>query len=140
MGLSVSQGEKKKQLGLSVPFGTTFEMNFRVVWHHPNSSQQHHLFVKPFTSKGDQFDISPAASPELIISHSIKNLAFHSILRRKMIILPILTASLIHLSLISFLNLRVKGCCLVIISFSCRWPASESWHQRVVQMVAGWQF
>ena len=34
-----------------------------------------------------------------ITSHSMKNLAFHSLLRWEMIILPILTTSLIHLSL-----------------------------------------
>ena len=34
-----------------------------------------------------------------ITSHSMKNMAFHSLLRWKMIILPILTTSLIHFSL-----------------------------------------
>ena len=41
-----------------------------------------------------------------ITSHSMKNIAFHSVLRWKMIILPILTTSLIHFT---FLNLGVKG-------------------------------
>ena len=49
-----------------------------------------------------------------ITSHSMKNLAFHSLLRWKMIILPILTTSLIHFSVnvcenACFLSLRVEG-------------------------------
>ena len=49
-----------------------------------------------------------------ITSHSMKNLAFRSLLRRKMIILPILTTSLIHFwkgwgQRMYFLNLGVKG-------------------------------
>ena len=47
------------------------------------------------------------------LSHRMKNLAFHSLLRQKKIILPILTASLINFSLRSLenepLNLGVKG-------------------------------
>ena len=51
----------------------------------------------PFTPKSDQFQISPAASPVTLWT-SMKNLAFHSLLRLDMIILPILTTSLIHFS------------------------------------------
>ena len=54
--------------------------------------------VNHFTPKSDQCQISPAASPEISL-HSTKNLAFHSLLRWKMIILPILTTSPIHFSL-----------------------------------------
>ena len=38
-----------------------------------------------FTPKSDQFQISPVASPE-ILQHIMKNMAFHSLLRWKMII------------------------------------------------------
>ena len=44
----------------------------------------------------DQLQISPAASPE-ILHHTVWR-TFHSLLRWKMMILPILTISLIHLS------------------------------------------
>ena len=38
--------------------------------------------ANPSTPKSDQFKISPAASQEIIkTSHSMKNLAFHSLLR-----------------------------------------------------------
>ena len=50
---------------------------------------------KPFTPKSDQCQISPAASRE-ILHYSVKNVAFHSLLRWKMIILPILTSLPIH--------------------------------------------
>ena len=53
----------------------------------------------PFTPKSDQFLISPAASPELLHNTVMENLAFHSLPRWKMIILPIFTTSLIHFSL-----------------------------------------
>ena len=56
------------------------------------------LTFNPFTTRSDQSPISPAASPG-ILHHSMKNLAFHSLLRRKMITLPILTTSPIHFSL-----------------------------------------
>ena len=56
-----------------------------------------HLCFDPFTPKSDQYQIFPADSPE-ILSHSMENLAFHSSIRWKMIILPILTMSLIHFS------------------------------------------
>ena len=55
--------------------------------------------VNLFTPKSDLLQISPAASPEILHSHSMKNLPFHSLLRWKMIILPILTTSLIHFTL-----------------------------------------
>ena len=41
----------------------------------------------------------PCSLTRNITSHSMKNLAFHSLLRWKIIILPILTTSLIHFSL-----------------------------------------
>ena len=41
----------------------------------------------------------PCSLPRNMTSHSMKNLAFHSLLRGKIIILPILTTSLIHFSL-----------------------------------------
>ena len=49
--------------------------------------------VNPFTPKSDQVQISPVASPSKITSHSKENVAFHSLLRWKTIILPILTTS-----------------------------------------------
>ena len=45
----------------------------------------------PFTPKSDKYQISPAASPKIYTSHSTQNLAFRSLLKWKMIILPILT-------------------------------------------------
>ena len=51
--------------------------------------------VNPFTPKSDQSQIHPLGSlTRNITSHSMKNLAFHSLLRWNMIILPILTTSL----------------------------------------------
>ena len=41
----------------------------------------------------------PCSLTRNITSHSVENLAFHSLLRWKMIILPLLTTSLIHFSL-----------------------------------------
>ena len=41
------------------------------------------LSVNPFTPKSDQVQISPVASLIIITSHSMKNLAFHSLLRLK---------------------------------------------------------
>ena len=67
----------------------------------------------PFTPRSDQSPISPATRN--ITPQSMVNLAFHSLLRWKMIITPILATSLIHLSLgrleriMYFLNLGVKG-------------------------------
>ena len=66
---------------------------------------------KPFTPMSDKFKIS----------HALKNLGFHSLLRWKMIILPILTTSLIHFSKdgrMYFLNLGVKAISIVIDSNS----------------------
>ena len=58
----------------------------------------------------------PCSLTRNITSHSIKNLAFHSLLRLKMITIPTLTASLIHFDLLFYLlfftyffNLGVKG-------------------------------
>ena len=67
-----------------------------------------------FTPKSDQFQISPAAAPATLHQNSVKNLDFHSLFRRKMIILPILTTSLIYISLwkvgiMYHLSLGVKG-------------------------------
>ena len=56
------------------------------------------LLLNPFTPKSYKLHIPPAASPE-ITSRSMKNLAFHSLLRWKMIVLPTPTPSLIHFSL-----------------------------------------
>ena len=47
----------------------------------------------------------PCSLTRNMTSHIIKNLAFHSLLRWKMIILPILTTSLIHFSLKSWKNI-----------------------------------
>ena len=61
--------------------------------------------INRFTAKSDQFQISPAALPE-ILHHSVKNLAFHSLLRWKMYdyALPILITSLMHSSLEGCVN------------------------------------
>ena len=53
----------------------------------------------PFTPKSDQCQISPAGVNRNITSHSMKNLAFHSLFRWNMIILRILATSLIHFAL-----------------------------------------
>ena len=42
---------------------------------------------QPFTPKSDQYEISPTASRSNMTSHSMENLAFHSLLRWKMIVL-----------------------------------------------------
>ena len=55
----------------------------------------------PFTPKSDKFQISPARSPE-ILSYSIKNVAFHSLLRWKMI----------NLELISWLQMILSNHCM----------------------------
>ena len=57
------------------------------------------LELNPFTPKSDQLQNSPAASPEILSSHSMKNLAFHLLLRWKMIILPILSLPHLYISL-----------------------------------------
>ena len=41
----------------------------------------------PSTPKSDLFQTSPAAAPEMYTSHNTKDLAFHNLLRWKMIIL-----------------------------------------------------
>ena len=79
----------------------------QIKWHWPFHSQEWSISNFPCSLTRD------------ITSHSMKNLAFHSLLRWKVITLPILTTSLIHLSLkafqrervwrMSFLNLGVKG-------------------------------
>ena len=50
------------------------------------------FITNPLTPESDQCQISPVASPE-ILHHAV---GFHSLLRWKMIILPILTTLLIH--------------------------------------------
>ena len=52
----------------------------------------------PFTAKSDHFQISSAASPEILHQTVWRTWLFISLLRWKMIILPILTTSLIHFS------------------------------------------
>ena len=54
-----------------------------------NFPPQPHL--NRFTPKSDQHQVSPAAWPNNITLHNMKNLAFHSLLRWKMTVLPILT-------------------------------------------------
>ena len=51
------------------------------------------------TPKSDQISNFPCSLTRSITSHSMKNVAFHSLLGWKMIILAILTTSLIHSSL-----------------------------------------
>ena len=71
------------------------------------------LDINPPTPKSDQFQISPAASPE-ILSHSMKKLAFQNLPRRKMIMPPyphylIYTLIFRKVGRMYFLNLGVKG-------------------------------
>ena len=54
--------------------------------------------LSSFTPKSDQFQISPANIPP----HSMKNLAFHSFLRGKMIKLPTFTKPLFHWEIVLF--------------------------------------
>ena len=71
------------------------------------------LIVNPFTPKSHHFLISPYSLTLNTTSHSLKNLAFHELLRCKMIILPTLATLLIHFLLkvgrMYFLNLGVQG-------------------------------
>ena len=48
------------------------------------SWQRLHNEFNPFNPKSDRYQISPAASPHIVSSHSMKNLAFQSLLRWKM--------------------------------------------------------
>ena len=57
--------------------------------------KRYHRF-NPFTPKGDQFQISRAASPGILYHTVWRNLLFIALLSWKMIILPIITTSLIH--------------------------------------------
>ena len=52
--------------------------------------------INPATPTSDQCQISPAASPEIYTIHSMENVTFHSLLRWKIIILPILANSFLH--------------------------------------------
>ena len=54
--------------------------------------------IKTFHSQEWSISNSSCSLTRNITSHSMENLAFHSLLRWKTIILPILTTSLIHLS------------------------------------------
>ena len=56
-------------------------------------------FTYPFHSQEWSISNFPCSVTRDITSHSMKNLAFHSLLRRNMIMLSILTTSLIHSSL-----------------------------------------
>ena len=71
------------------------------------------FILNPFIPKSNQFQISPADSPK-ITSHSMENLAFHSLLRWMTISLSILTTSHIYflferLGECTFWNMGVKG-------------------------------
>ena len=57
------------------------------------------VYHYPFHSQGWSISNFPCSLSRNITSHSMENLAFHSLLRLKMIITPILTTSLIHFSL-----------------------------------------
>ena len=70
----------------------------------------------PFLSQEWLISNFPCSLTRIFTSHSMKNLAFHGLLRWKMIILPILTISLIHFYLKGWENAtfylgseRVKG-------------------------------
>ena len=66
-------------------------------WGEPKFEFITQLSINPFTPESNQCQISPPASPEILASHSCKeNLAFHSLLGWKIIILQILATSLIH--------------------------------------------
>ena len=76
-----------------------------------------HDGISPILSLPRVIDLKFPLQPRTrnITSHSMENLAFHSLGKWKMIILPILNTSFIHLSLKGFgerifLNLGVKGC------------------------------
>ena len=76
-------------------------------------------FGLPFHSQEWSISDFPCCLTRNITSHSMKNLAFQSLLRWKMIILLILTTSLIHLSGLKvgrmyFVNLGVKGLMRVV--------------------------
>ena len=78
--------------------------------------------------------ISPASLTRNITSHNMKNLAIHSLLRWKMIILPILTTSLTCTFLVGrmyLLNLGVKGLTLSLLSSKSTfsWPFKEKMHK-----------
>ena len=79
------------------------------------------LFVNPFTPKSDQFQISPAASPE-ILQHTVwRTWRFIAYPDGKWLYYKILTASLINFSIkvgrMHYLNLGVKG--LSLLQASC---------------------
>ena len=64
-----------------------------------NSHSLTYTFSLPFHSQEWSISNFSCSLTRNITSHSMENLAFHSLLRWKMIILPILTPSLIHFSL-----------------------------------------
>ena len=63
---------------------------------------------KRFTPKNDQYWISPAASPVNITSHSMENLAFHSLVRWRWLECTN-SLYLTYTLLFTILNLGVKG-------------------------------
>ena len=65
------------------------------------SFQSHHFLWAQEPSHSQEWSSSnfSCGLTSNITSHSMKNLVFHSLLRRKMILLPILTTSSIHFSL-----------------------------------------
>ena len=68
-----------------------------------------HSDFNPSTPKSDQFQISPAQPHQkYYIQHSMKNLAFHSFPEMKDGYLPILTASLVQLSLKGWGNVHFE--------------------------------
>ena len=71
----------------------------------------------------------PCSPTRNIPSCSMENLAFHSLLRWKMIILPILTTSLIHFPLkvgrMYFWDLEVKGLIVILFTEVYREPTSR---------------
>ena len=54
------------------------------------------VYINPFTPKSDQCQKFPCSLTRNMTSHSKENLAFHSLLRWKMILIQILTTSLMH--------------------------------------------
>ena len=75
-----------------------YTTNIRSITFRPQRGGRRNLVHQPFRSQGWSISNFPCSLTRNITSHSMKNLAFHSLLRWKMIILPILTTSLIHLS------------------------------------------
>ena len=62
----------------------------------PKAKQSNIRIMSPFHSQEWSISNFPCSLTLIITSYSVENLAFHSLLKWKMIILPILTTSLIH--------------------------------------------